>query len=457
MNFTTINELIFCYFESIFMLVMYLNLTGNKVFTREALTKYFTFSVMYTGLSYFSTIYLPGGYQTIVISLFVIILFSFIMKINIFNSLFINIIIFLVIFVIETIVALSLLKITGLTFSTLFENTQVRLINSIVGKTIELAFAFTIFFIPKQIIKIDVFKKDTSKLSMLFLQTFLLSIFIFSLKFVVSSNDSIYTYLLLISIIFFAYIVLAYFDFKERDRLLIIENRLQSELNHIKNLEGLINIIRREKHDFLNHINTIFALCTLNKPDSLEKIGGYIRKLSANLSSSYRLYNSGNAYLDGLLAIKSNTCFENDIEFRVNIKNLLSETDIDELDATTIMGNILNNAIEAIQSVERKEGSYIEVNQYIENNSFIIDIINNGPSIPKSNLQNIFQNGFTTKEKSSDRGYGLYIIQQCIRRNNGKISVSSSENKTEFKLEFVLGGVINNNLVSETYNRNATI
>ncbi|MCR4436463.1 MAG: ATP-binding protein [Clostridiales bacterium] len=264
----------------------------------------------------------------------------------------------------------------------------------------------------------------------------MMGFFLICSNYATSSGKSIVLYNILLFVIYLLYIALAFFDLKERSRLVGLQNKLKLYEEDVKNLEGIINIIRREKHDFLNHINTVFALTKLNKPDSLERIGAYLQKLTNNLQSSYKFYNTGNDFVDGLLAIKSNTCYENNIELIVDIEDELTYADVDESDLPTIIGNILNNAIEAVMS-EPGSHRYIAINTYVEEDNYYISIANNGPAIPEKILDTIFENGFTTKQNNSiDHGYGLFITMQYVKRNGGRITVESTDERTEFLIEF---------------------
>ena len=45
--------------------------------------------------------------------------------------------------------------------------------------------------------------------------------------------------------------------------------------------------------------------------------------------------------------------------------------------------------------------------------------------------------GFTTKENNDmSHGYGLSIVKELVEKNNGKITVKSTEEKTSFKICF---------------------
>jgi two-component system NtrC family sensor kinase len=86
--------------------------------------------------------------------------------------------------------------------------------------------------------------------------------------------------------------------------------------------------------------------------------------------------------------------------------------------------NFFNNAIDAME----KTGGTIKVEtkiSRIEKNHVVIVIEDNGPGIPKDNLNRIFDPFFTTKAVGKGTGLGLSICYGIIQKMGGKIDVNS--------------------------------
>ena len=64
---------------------------------------------------------------------------------------------------------------------------------------------------------------------------------------------------------------------------------------------------------------------------------------------------------------------------------------------------------------------------------------NNGGKIKEELIDKIFEKKFSTKAKPyGERGYGLFIVKELISRYNGKISVKSTDEDTEFLIQLKL-------------------
>lgn len=96
--------------------------------------------------------------------------------------------------------------------------------------------------------------------------------------------------------------------------------------------------------------------------------------------------------------------------------------------------NLIKNATQAFdKSTNNKQ---IKINAYCDKDeSVIIEIANNGPSIPQAEAEQIFVPFFTTKEHGS--GIGLSISRQIMLLSGGSLTLRCDYNK-EFTTTFIL-------------------
>ena len=94
--------------------------------------------------------------------------------------------------------------------------------------------------------------------------------------------------------------------------------------------------------------------------------------------------------------------------------------------------NIIVNASEAIKN----EGQIsFSAKNSRKRDSIIISIKDNGIGISSRKLKNIFDVGYSSKNKKSNSGLGLSIVQKIVDEHSGTIDVSSKLNKgTEFTI-----------------------
>lgn len=97
--------------------------------------------------------------------------------------------------------------------------------------------------------------------------------------------------------------------------------------------------------------------------------------------------------------------------------------------------NLLKNAIQAI-GPDHPDGQIMVRASCNSNESIVIEISNNGPTIPPEEAEHIFTPFFTTKEGGS--GIGLSVARQIMRLSGGSISLKSNapNHRTTFVLLF---------------------
>jgi PAS domain S-box-containing protein len=84
------------------------------------------------------------------------------------------------------------------------------------------------------------------------------------------------------------------------------------------------------------------------------------------------------------------------------------------------MLNVLHNAIQALDTTQRKD-KRIEIRVLRHPGNVIIEIRNNGPSIPLNDLPKVFDPFFTTKTRQQNMGLGLAIVSSFVQAISGAV------------------------------------
>ncbi len=436
MNFRFINDIALTSIESLIYMAFYVKLSANRDFIQTNKLKCVIFITFYVILTYWITSYLPLGIYSVGVVLATIFLLSFITKTNVYNAAVIIFIAFLFIAIIDTIVSVIYVAILRISLNELLNHPVYYPLFAWTSKSIQIVAILILYKYGSDRLKISISKSNNSQYMFAVLQLLLMALFIASINISISEVQDKALYNIMLVALYVLTLILSIFDIKEREQMLMVVNKKKILDEYVKNLEDVINVIRREKHDFMNHMQTIYAICKLGKSNALESIDNYVKRLSSDLALSYKFYETGNDYIDGLLAIKSHTCFEKEIELCVDICTQFSMADADESDIAGILGNILNNAIECLQPLPESYDKKIRIITDTEQNKFLLKIINNGPEIPQMMINNIFEKGVTSKSDSEEHGLGLFIVRQITQKNKGTISVSSKQGKTEFIVSF---------------------
>ncbi len=188
----------------------------------------------------------------------------------------------------------------------------------------------------------------------------------------------------------------------------------QSDLitKHCDEVENMYRQMRGWRHDYHNHIQTLLALTDENDV----KVNGYLHKLNDDLYSVDTVLKTGNVMIDAILNSKISLAKANKIT--VNAKATVpSNIVISEIDMCVVIGNLIDNAMEASLKIENKDERIIRIFIGILKNQLYISVANAvGGEIVKEG-----KTYFSTKDKPN-HGFGLMRIDRIVEKNNGFVN-----------------------------------
>jgi len=202
-----------------------------------------------------------------------------------------------------------------------------------------------------------------------------------------------------------------------------VKNNMKVQLlkSHLQQVENLLTILQAQKHEYGRHIQAIQSLVHLGRNEEVKK---YINGIAEDYWHMEDMHYIGHPAITGLINSKRSTAEFQGIEFAVAVKCDLSRIKVEPWDLCSILGNLLDNAIEA--ALEDKDQPRVAIEFKHESGEYAIYIHNNGHRISKTEEENIFEPGYTTKG-SDARGYGLYLVKKLLDRCEGSIEIMSNK------------------------------
>lgn len=157
----------------------------------------------------------------------------------------------------------------------------------------------------------------------------------------------------------------------------------------------------------------------------------------SSISSAFSTYAKMPAQQDETLNVVKITKLALDIFTEDYIYFFSEEEEVRaRFDRTQLIRVVTNLVKNSIQSVEQKnpQDPKIDVVVGTEEKFVIISVTDNGIGVPEENKTCIFEPQFTTK--TSGMGLGLGMVKNIVETYGGTITLSSSEEKTTFKVSF---------------------
>ncbi|HEY5583481.1 MAG TPA: ATP-binding protein [Ruminiclostridium sp.] len=428
-----VSEICFTALEGLIFVLAFAVLSYRRDFIFKSFIRVVIFVLIYTVYTYWVTLFLPSGLHTILVAFLTIITLNYVFSGAIIKSVMKFSMVFLGMTIIESIIAIVSMFILKLPLSDLIQNDLYMFFCSIIAKTFEIIALFILYKRNFNISWLNDNKPYQSKYKqLLIIISTVLFFLIFTNVFISNNPHNLFVYNIFSFVIYIVLIIAMLSAFREGSKLEIIQFASDLKKENIAQLIEFNEMVAKERHEYKNHLNTIYGLCTLHRPDMSDRIKQYINNYANNSLTQNIIIESGNDFVDAIINVKYNNALRKGIEVRVDFEQPLSVARINEDIAVTIISNVIDNAFESIIMVQQ-EKKYISLETYIENNIYFISISNNGPMISETDKKKIYNAGFSTKDNSAkNRGYGLSIVQTEINRCGGNIFINSSEEVTEF-------------------------
>lgn len=211
---------------------------------------------------------------------------------------------------------------------------------------------------------------------------------------------------------------------EENRNYLLRDNVYKSNLVEVeRNLEKS----RQMTHDVKNHFLVIREMVEKNK---LLELLEYVDELCEEYSSTkYRGW-TGNQIIDLILNQKNAIAKQNNIRFDIK-SMLLPCIKLSDVELCSILGNLLDNALEACELCE-EDYRFIDVKIKSQTELLHINITN---SIA---VQPVCKNGrfLTSKKDKRLHGYGLKSVERIVTEHDGIISYQTESNLFEVNVTF---------------------
>lgn len=183
-----------------------------------------------------------------------------------------------------------------------------------------------------------------------------------------------------------------------------------------------IALINHKCHDLKHQIRAI-------RNASKEDIDRYLADMENSIQIYESIVKTGNEVLDTILTEKSLYCREHQITISCVADGSQMEF-INTVDLYAILGNALDNAIEAVEKFKKEEMRQIDVLIHRQQQFLVIQIINplEGSLMYEEELP------VTTKGDKQYHGFGLKSMRYLVKKYGGFLSVSTVDDCFSLKI-----------------------
>lgn len=224
--------------------------------------------------------------------------------------------------------------------------------------------------------------------------------------------------------------ILTFFLYDEITALLVnqMEQRLAQEQNHfyehqVQIMKNSLESMQMLRHDLKNKLSPLYGLAQSGQSEELLK---QLSELTSSYSMNQEYVNSGNNTIDSIINFKLNSSKNLNILVSTDIL-IPDELSLKTFDIAVILGNLLDNAIEAVTNIDDR---WIDIKLKYTKGRLIIEINNSYDGKLK------IEDGhfISCKTDKENHGLGLKSVEAALKNYDGIMQISHDSSKFTVKV-----------------------
>lgn len=209
----------------------------------------------------------------------------------------------------------------------------------------------------------------------------------------------------------------------------LIQEYMSSLQDFYSVIQDRIEAVRKYRHDLAKHIQTLEHLLSVR--ENPREIQAYMANLTQRYDELRREQYCGDEVVNAVLSVKKQQCDTRGIplEFHVGDGDY---SRVKELHMVGLLHNLLDNAMEANEQVERVEDRYIRFCMEERNGEIWI--------MTENRIRGERITFVTSKKNKEEHGLGTKIIDTMIREYAGRKEIEIDYEQHLFRENIYLGG-----------------
>lgn len=202
---------------------------------------------------------------------------------------------------------------------------------------------------------------------------------------------------------------------------------LQSVMGELDSERGFTQALRSQAHEAANRLHTVVSLIELGRAEEAVDFATAELELAQALTDQVVAAVS-EPVLAALLLGKTAQANERGVELVVSQESTLDDGLLPESlparDLVTILGNLIDNAVDAAQGSTRAR---VTVTAATDGSELLLRVADTGAGVDPAHALLVFERGFSTKPAGpGGRGLGLALVRQAVQRHEGTLSVAGA-------------------------------
>jgi two-component system, CitB family, sensor kinase len=202
---------------------------------------------------------------------------------------------------------------------------------------------------------------------------------------------------------------------------------LQAVTGELDTVRGLAESLRSQNHEAANRLHTVVSLVELGRTD--EAVDFATEELQVAQLLTDRVVGSvSDPVVSALLLGKTAQAAERGVQLRLRDDVEVTGLPVEQRDAVTMLGNLLDNAIDAVGESAEGADRVVLVELTGSPDALHLRVSDSGAGLSPALARQVFERGWSTKAADGPvgRGLGLALVVQAVRRYGGRIDAGPS-------------------------------
>ena len=201
---------------------------------------------------------------------------------------------------------------------------------------------------------------------------------------------------------------------RKKDKITAYQNTLIEQ--HVAEVENMYHKMRTWRHDYHNHMQVLTAYLEAGE---IEKARAFLDEINENLVRVDTVIKTGNTMVDAILNSKISLMSAKEIrvDATAHVPSALSVAD---LDLCVIIGNLLDNAMEACERLP-SEGRFARIYISVKGSHLYMSFTNSAGK-KQTKIGNIF-----ASTKGENHGFGLSRVDALVTHYGGYLTRASED------------------------------
>ncbi|MFK4806416.1 ATP-binding protein [Microbacterium sp. ZW CA_36] len=193
-----------------------------------------------------------------------------------------------------------------------------------------------------------------------------------------------------------------------------------------ESMRTLGEALRAQTHEHGNRMHTAVSLLELGRTREAIEILTETSRQSQALVDQVAARRDGDPTVGALLLGKAAQAREHGVEWSAEIDPAAPRSVLSPVDAVSVVGNLIDNALDAAASGEPPRWVRIAFEPALPGGLRIV-VTDSGSGIPDDLRERVFEHGFSTKPAGADgRGVGLALVRSIVEDAGGSISIDAA-------------------------------